>query len=352
MRFFSLLFKSLLGFQVLLYKGSHTDPKIYQPLVEKINTLSGVNVTIADYSFLKRNKFTEDTIIVGHSFGGYFSLLDYQVNPQSVKGIVLLNSHFNSAKKAIYPGVNQREVQIPVLTILGGRDKRLPIGYGFADFVEKNEAMIPDKFYYIEPSREHFTGLTKESNAETEKLAQLVADFVTDIDAEKKNMSRTLQNCAETEKRYSYDFFKILQGSVNFNWSQNLYDGLAKIVMIHWLWSYSHYLWFLMSKPTDCYCTQFHDEDAIYFKTKNISEEEMITRFENQLLSSPDTDTHSYKKDIFTLPTVGISIPIWLSMKPYVKKNRYQIIRVPINNNTVYYKFPNPYRIILKKLET
>jgi pimeloyl-ACP methyl ester carboxylesterase len=127
------------AFHVYLYKGSHTDTKIYKGLINSIEKNTNKTCQVTPYNFFKRNKFPNDTIIIGHSFGGYFSLLDYYANKDNIKGIVLLNSHFNSMGKAWYPKIQQGEIEIPVLTILGGRDTRLPLTTSLWDYYEKKE---------------------------------------------------------------------------------------------------------------------------------------------------------------------------------------------------------------------
>jgi hypothetical protein len=333
-----------LAFQILLYKGSQTDPKIYNPLIQKINQLTKKNVTISDYKFFKRNSFDNDTLLIGHSFGGYFSLLDYFHNKDKIKGIVLLNSHFNSRQKAIYPAIRQKDIDIPVLTMLGMKDERLPIKIGIDDYFEKIEKHLTDKYYIINENQTHFTGLNEFETSDTIILANQITDFINDIS--NNNFSNTLQNIKSTDDIFKYDFNNIIKNTLDFNWSLNLYDGLLKIAISEFLWNYIHYLWFLYSKPTEDFNIQFFDGKSIFLKTKNITIDHLIQQYENNF-----NIKLNLKSKVLTLPTLGISIPIWLSMIPFVNNKEYQIIQIIINNNTVYYKLPNPNRILLQNIK-
>lgn len=328
------LFLKHIAFQILFYRGSQVDKNIYSPVISQMNQMSGKNISFVDYQFFKRNHFEEDVFLIGHSFGGYFALLDYFKNKDKVKGLVLLNSHFNSKKKAIYPGIKQEDIDIPVLTILGSKDNRLPIKTAIYDLFEKSEKNLRDKYYIIEPQGGHFWGMDKEK----EKLAKYIIDFYKDVVAQ--NFTETRKNTLDTEKNFTYDFFNILPNTINFNWSLDLFDGLLKIIMPEYLWIYYHYLWFLYSKPTNYYNIQFYNDDAIFFKTKNIEIDEMISSFERNL---PIKD-----KKIIKLPTLGISLPVWLLYYPQISKDSYDIVYVKINNDTCYYKFPNPNRLNVK----
>ena len=335
------LFLKQIAFQILLYKGSHVKDQVYAPLMSRVNELTGKNASLVDYHFFSRNEYKEDVFLIGHSFGGYFALLDYFKNQHRVKGIVLLNSHFNSKKKAIYPKISQEDVEAPVLTVLGGKDDRLPIKKAIHDYFEKEEKNFIEKYYIIEPQAGHFFGL--KNAAEIEKLAGYIYDFYTDT--KNNNFTKTIKNTEITKTTFSYDFFNILPNTINFNWSLNLYDGLFKLLMPEYLWIYFHYLWFLYAKPTDSYNTQFNDEDSILFKTRNMSLEKMIYGYEKNL------NIKFGDKKITTLPTLGVFIPVWLLYYPAVNKDTYEIVQIIINKETTYYKFPNPRRLMIKKID-
>lgn len=328
------------AFHVYLYKGSHTDTKIYKGLINYIEKNTNKTCQVIPYNFFKRNKFPKDAIIIGHSFGGYFSLLDYYANKDNIKGIVLLNSHFNSMGKAWYPKIQQCEIEIPVLTILGGRDTRLPLTTSLWDYYEKKENSLHDKFYLIEKDREHFTGIEEIETLESDKLGIIISDFIQNI--QESNFSKTRHNLKTTEENYTYNFFGVLDKTINYSWSINLYDGIAKIIMGPEYWSFIHFCLFLFFKPIHHTNAQFHDTNSLFFKTSFVTPEQMIKEFEKQL-------PRKLKPEKIILPTIHPSVPVWLSWKPKVTNTSYQVLILPINNETVYYKFPNPY-IILSKL--
>jgi hypothetical protein len=327
------------AFTIYLYKGSQTDSKIYQNLIHSIEKNTNKTCIIKPYSFFGRNKFTNDSIIIGHSFGGYFSLLDSlaeKKDANKIKGIILLNSHFNSLGKAWYPRIKQKDIEIPVLTILGAKDNRLPLKISLWDYYEKNQEHFFDKFYIIDKEREHFTGL--ENNVtESEKLGFIISNFITNV--QESNFTQTMKHAKETDKVWKYNFFNILDSTLNFSWSMNIYDGIAKIVMDPRQWYFIHFCLFLLFQPTNESNAQFHDDNSIYFKTRNVCPEQMISEYEKQL-------SFNMTPQKINLPTIHPSIPVWLSWIPKVTNDSYQVVILPINNNTIYYKFPNPYRIL------
>jgi hypothetical protein len=219
--------------------------------------------------------------------------------------------------------------------------------------MEMKEKMIPNKFYRIDPRGGHFTGIAvagqpAPTTQEVNTMASVISDFIIDLQEKENNktssssFSRTHRNTQYTHANYTYSFFSLLPNTIDFNWSLNIYDMLSKIVLLPELWNTLHYSLFLMFKPTPQHGNgMFHDDDSIYLKTVNIPPEEMIKAYE-AFLGMTDT---APRASVVTLPTVHPSILLWLGWKPSVKKNGlYQAIVLPINNNTVYYKFPNPYR--------
>jgi hypothetical protein len=160
------------------------------------------------------------------------------------------------------------------------------------------------------------------------------------LDCESRNFSTTYINTKETEKNYKYDFRKLLDSHTwDYSFSLNIYDGIAKSVLDPKYWNLIHYLLFLTFKPSDYENAQFHDDDSLFVKTNNISPEQMITAYEKQI-------SNCLPSKIMKLPTIHPSIPVWLGWVPTVSNTSYQVVVLPINNETIYYKFPNPYRIL------
>lgn len=169
-----------LFFQVLLYRGSHVPVQRYTPLLHNLrHRFSDLNATVAvsDYSFFKRRSFSEPTVLVGHSFGGYFALLDAKQNNgnNNIEGIVLLNSHFNSRGTAWYPRVHQNDVTVPTLTIAGGKDRYLPLRHVLSDFWEKVDEGHPRKYTKVYPGWNHFSGLDNDTERWLATLTSLCA---------------------------------------------------------------------------------------------------------------------------------------------------------------------------------
>jgi len=72
------------------------------------------------------NPKNKNIYFITHSFGGYFGLLYSIFYKKRVKGIVLLNSHFNQNRDMPYFPIQIKDIDIPVLTILSTNDKMLP----------------------------------------------------------------------------------------------------------------------------------------------------------------------------------------------------------------------------------
>jgi hypothetical protein len=342
-----------LAFQILFYRGSHVRQEAYTPLLNAISVRTNNTVSIYNYSMCHRHTYHEPSILIGHSFGGYFSLLDATHDDaeknNNIKGVVLLNSHFNSMGKALYPRVSQEKLfTLPVLTLLGSKDQRLPLRTALWDLMEMKEKMIANKFYRIDHHRGHFTGIAvadkpAPTTQEIDSLAAVISDFIIDLKEKNKTSSfpRTHRNTQYTHANYTYSFFSLLPNTIDFNKSLNIYDMLSKIVLLPQLWEALHFTLFLAFKPTQFSNGMFHDDDSVYLKTSNVSPEEMIKAYE-AFLGMTDIVPRA---SVVTLPTVHPSVLLWLGWKPSVKKNgHYQAIVFPINNSTIYYKFPSPYR--------
>lgn len=347
-----LKFLTRLAFQIFLYKGSHIKDKVYEPLMKEILERCPPNTTISfqNYNPWGGNTYSKNCILIGHSFGGYFSLLDAKKNPNTVRGVILLNSHFNSRGKAWYPRIQQNSLETPVLTILGAKDERLPFSIAMDDFLEKKEEYLLDRFYHVVEEGDHFMGLSKEDEKEEEenrqKIAHVVSDFVSELERPRDGFLRTKKNCEPTHHIFSYNFYKLLESAINYKESVNLVDGLIKIFMPKYLWNYIHYWIFLYSKANRQGNGIFYDQDVLWIKTFGVGEEQMIQSYEDGFHSSKRPSLNK----IYRMPTIHSAILPWL-WKPLdttPKENKYDMIVLPVNENITYYKFPNPYRILLQ----
>jgi hypothetical protein len=177
---FILLFTSIFlvsSYNILLYPGSQVSLEKYQGINNSIK--KKLNNTITFKRFIPFSKYKNDTIIIGHSFGGYFGLIDAQMNNDTVKGVILLNSHFNSRGKMPYPRIDMKTISQPVLTILGRQDERLPFKKAIDDLFYSDNNYLINKHFIVNENFTHFSGL---NDTDTELLSEQMCYFIENID--------------------------------------------------------------------------------------------------------------------------------------------------------------------------
>ena len=82
------------AYHIYFCRGSFIDKSMYSNFLRQLQVkLPDSKVEYQDYIAWK--DFPEDSILIGHSFGGFVSLLHTMNNPENVKACILLNSHFN-----------------------------------------------------------------------------------------------------------------------------------------------------------------------------------------------------------------------------------------------------------------
>ena len=124
-----------LAFHLLFYRGSQIPLEFYNPFIEKLQTKIPIeSITFRgtpSFEFWKpsdpldQNIFepvhfpNNNTLIVAHSFGGYFALKDVLKDSENVSKIILFGSHTNNANGAIYPSIDEKKVQKPLLILNG-----------------------------------------------------------------------------------------------------------------------------------------------------------------------------------------------------------------------------------------
>lgn len=351
-----------LGFQIFLYRGSQVPSKNYVPLMDALrNRLSDRNVTIAekDYSFFRRNQFhDDDALIIGHSFGGYFGLLDAlhdQETQKRVAGVVLLRSHFNSRGASWYPGVSQKDVSAPVLTIAGGLDRRLPIQKVLPDLWEKLDENIPDRPYKIYPNHDHFSGVNGTWGADVEELARDIEAFARKI-LEKRSATVFMERLQGSERPFLYDRIENkIPRSIDYNQSLNFLDALFMIILKRFFWMWVHHVLFLLETPTQTKNVVFTDYgDHILIKSYHLQLDEVLRICRNCLPA-----TYPSRFEVLTLPTNVLGLYQWLLCPLILRAGieeggtlRWPILRLPVRENVVYYKILHPRQLILKHVET
>jgi len=346
-----------LAFQLFVYKGSHVPSPQYTPLVHSLSQrFSDLNVTVqeGDYSFFKRKTFDDDTILVGHSFGGYFSLLDARCNDK-VKGVVLLNSHCNSKGSAWYPGVKQETLDIPLFTLVGGRDNRLPLQTVLPDLWQKKEDQLNNVFYKVYPDFHHFSGLSTEATNETEMIANDIELFVRSV-VYKKDQATFQKYCQDSEDTFGYgDIHKQIPNSINLDTTQNMLDGLFQIVLKRFFWTWLHNILFLFSSPNTQKSFVFTDfGDHILIKSCNTPIEDIVHLCQASI--SKEIPTECY---IIDLPSNVFGLYYWLLFPLHLQTQiehdgiiRWPIVKLHVRENINYYKILHPRQVILKYART
>jgi hypothetical protein len=349
-----MFWKSILypAFQCLIYKGSGVPTEQYIPLINCISQLNPnlSDVRIEPYSLWKRNEFKEDTFIVGHSFGGYFALKDALHDPNDkIKGIVLLNSHFNSRRKAIYPGIYQKKVHIPVLTLLGDQDERLPLEWGLDDFWEslENKPTITQKYYRVYSEHGHFTGLQTLKSLDTVKIACDITRFL------KGNITTVNQYDRETMEKYGFHPVKNLsrQGWNDLHQALNIIDFLYSMFLPTCFWSWLHFIHFLASSPKTRYFPFFEYNKDILLKSSHYPYEDMIRDYKS-LFSAKNQNRMDSQIEKITLPANIVGLYLWLLFPLFsIPFTKIQIYEWPLPNNITYYKLPSPSKLLTHLLK-
>ena len=111
------------GYQIRMLQGSFMKKEMYLPLLKELKT-EGQSVVFQEY--LEFSNYDQECILIGHSFGGFFALLHGLWNPQYVKAIILINSHFNHRYQMPYFAIALNDVKQPVLTLYTTHDEQLP----------------------------------------------------------------------------------------------------------------------------------------------------------------------------------------------------------------------------------
>jgi len=319
----------ILGYNIILYPGSHIKKERYNKLQTNLENRFENKHVLSFQEYNPFYKYENDTILIGHSFGATFCLIDAMRYPDQIKAVILLNGHFNSRNKMLYPGINQRNVKQPVLTILGTDDTQLPFWKAIDDMYYKHTMGIHNKFYLVNEGFEHFTGLNDNFS---DVLANQIDQFVNNI---------TYYNT--DERKYLWFNHKIeFPLTVDLSRSVNVIDALFLITGCPF-WNLAHFLYFLSSKPRSMWNYQFSSDYDYLLKTADNITSNHVIQFLNTRIFSNMKDIE-WEKTV--LPTIHPSILIWLIKTPYLKKGlngkiKGELIVLPINENITYYKYPN-----------
>lgn len=166
------------AYNIYFYRGSFIDRSIYTDFLTHLqDRLPDSNVEHQDY--ITRNEFPKDSILIGHSFGGFVSLLYTMKNPEKVKACVLVNSHFNHNFQMPYLRVSMHKIKQPVLCIFTNYDEQLPCEKVFQDWdVALKKQMKNKQFELYEGT--HFSLFTHRTHVNL--LGDSIVKFIQKVD--------------------------------------------------------------------------------------------------------------------------------------------------------------------------
>lgn len=324
------------AWNILLYPGSQINHQKYSLLCRELSHQLGDdhNVSVVNYNPFKKHHRNNDTILIGHSLGGTFALLDAKKDVENVKGVVLLYSHFNQRGKMPYFGIPMEDIPQPTLTILGTNDSYLPFAKSVDDLFYKTKRMHTNKHFIINKNYGHYTGL---DDSKTNILARQISGFI-------QNMS--CYDSINYEKEYTWYVDNILfPSAIDVSKSMNVIDALLEITDFP-AWNCFHFMYFLTCKPI-WYNYQFSSEKNYLLKTVNTPISTVLYFLNKELFTNIPEGHIVWKETI--LPTNHLSIFVWLTRQPkFIKdvngKWKGEIIKLPINDSVVYYKIPSRLR--------
>jgi len=328
-----------LAYQFLFYTGSRIKRDAYQGFMDRMIER---NMTLQT-EFRLSEQDGKENILVGHSFGGYFALLDSIRFPDKVAGVVLIHSHFNSRFKMPYPWIRQSDVRVPVLTILAGRDERLPIHRAIDDLLERNREGYQDKFYHVVSNNTHFSGIV--DDAGRDDMVERIGLFGESIRT--KNFSR-LKNDPIYE-RFRSRVARLSTNTILTSDSMSPLDAILRITVPRCLWDSAHWLWFLSTRPGFLHF-MYEDQEHVFWKGSPDDIENLRKRVQEWTGITPS------QLQLFRLPTIHPAILLWLSLPlfPYREKDgtiTIPVITLRVKPGVVYYKIPHPdkvYRLVCR----
>lgn len=171
------------SYHIYFSRGSFIDKSMYSNFLRELQAkLPDSNVEYQDYITWKG--FSKNTILIGHSFGGFVSLLHTMNHPENVKACVLLNSHFNHNTQMPYLRVSMHTIKQPVLCIFTDMDEQLPYEKVFQDWevavTNKMENKIFD-FY----TGTHFSMFTHKE--QIDRVSDRIVKFIKQIEKNDEN---------------------------------------------------------------------------------------------------------------------------------------------------------------------
>lgn len=150
------------SYNIYFFKGSFINKSLYKKFLYKLKEELPDSI-IKESPYALCDKIENNAIVIGHSFGGFISLL-YAINyPERIKGCILLNSHFNENYKMPYLSIKLTDIIQPVLCIYGKKDKRLPYTAVVEDMFIAKQDVNNTKIFILDDG-DHFSLFTTAKN--------------------------------------------------------------------------------------------------------------------------------------------------------------------------------------------
>lgn len=335
------------GYNIVMFPGSHIPTHRYQKLATHLQSClgNGTHVKVETYNPFRRRLYPNDTILVGHSFGGTFAL--WSAHQPNVRGIVLLYSHFNSRRQMWYPGIDLSAIDVPVLTILGTEDERLPFHKAIEDLFERhrreNEDSVHNKYFLTKRGFRHFSGIGNEEDNDDDALtlASDIASFIQSMYRYDKSVTDE-DTCLWFDRS---DRIHLPTFTRDLSQSLNLLDALLQTAEMPGWWTF-HFLMFLFSKPSAHRHYKFTLGDSLLLKTSHLSKDQFHHFLRCELFPHIEIEWRE-----IVLPSIHPAIMTWLLREPRLVPQRHdssslrpwkgEILILPVNDNVTYYRVPN-----------
>jgi len=159
--------------------GSQLPKEFYQPLLTDLEKELDKPVNISFMNYFPFDPVPNNTVLIGHSLGGFFALLyairDKVSDTNCIDGCVLINSHFNERRTMPYLGVPLQSVQQPTLVLLDRHDTKLPLEKALDDYSLSVQRKDRTKKFLVDNGT-HISRFTNET--ERQKTVQQVVDYL------------------------------------------------------------------------------------------------------------------------------------------------------------------------------
>jgi len=352
--FYSFLITNAQPYNIVFLKGSQIKNDFYSPFLQKLHTELYIknfpeNPAVKIGEYFPTSPPKSPSIVIGHSFGGFFGLIQSIRYPEQIKGCVLINSHFNQRLKMPYTPISLDKITQPTQILLNQQDKKLPLSKAMDDYHVYRHPALPN--YSTTPRKEFRIrpGTHTSSFTDPLEIQQTVSQIMQFIDS--------LDTTPNIHQPNTTEHLKL--------------DALCEWQLPNTR-TYYNLPTFLASKPGLFHCL-YHPGNL--YKTRNFNEEhlkkELIREIHALLASShPQNSTAPFPEIRFKKIYLPLgekysyiqtlrnglfmySLTNWLSQEPEIYYSTtpsphlvVELLVIPIIDNIIYYKLPNKLRFL------